>query len=283
MRQETFTLPSKVKIEMRQAMVVEENFLAGIAKGGGGPVERGLMEVLDKCTIGIVDPGPYDFLTAGGKANWKQMIRGDMFSALVQLRSITYTDGQNLGFEQRCPNMSCGKRFLAQVDLFEDLLWQDMPQESIEKLKSGELFEVVIDGKKVGYTLAFGKTEETYGLLIEQNPGRDMSCGLRARIATVEDLKPHQYLDWLDGRNGDDQCEFPGLTSQDAEDLREAFDVVEGGVDTSVEVRCPKCQGMFDVNVPFSAFFLPGKGISSRRRLARERKKLKADTKNLLS
>lgn len=283
MRQETFKLPSGVKIEMRQVMVAEENYLAGIAKRGGGPVERGLMEVLDKCTIGIVDSGPYKFLEIGGKADWKQMIRGDMFSVLVQLRSITYTNGQHLEFEQRCPNPVCKKKFAAQLDLFEDLLWRDMPQESLEKLQSGGLFEVVIDGKKVEYTLAFGRTEELYGVLIEQNPDRDMSCGLRARIATVEDLKPHQYLNWLDGNNGDENCEFPGLTSQDGEDLREAFDIVEGGIDTSVEVHCPKCQEVFDVNVPFSAFFLPGKGINSRRRMAREKKKMEAATKSLLS
>jgi hypothetical protein len=126
----------------------------------------------------------------------------------------------------------------------------------------------------VKYTLAFGRTEENYMMLAEQNPGRDMACGLRSRIAEVDGLEPHQILDWLDGNNGKSD-KFPGLGSQDAEDLRDAFDVVEGGIDTSVEVYCPRCSEVFDVNVPFSAFFLPGKGINTRRREARKRKRLK--------
>lgn len=282
MRQETFTLPSKVRIEMRQAMLAEENHIAGIAKGNGGSVDQGLMDVLDKCTVGIVDQGPYEFLTVGGKANWKQMIRGDMFSALVQLRSITYRDGHELEFDQRCANKGCNKKFAVSVNLFEDLLWQDMPESSLEKLKNGELFAVEIDGRTVHYTLAFGKTEETYNLLSEQNPNREMSCGLRSRIVKIDGLEPYQFLDWLDGRNGE-STEFSGLSSQDGEDLREAFDVVEGGIDLGVEVRCPKCGGVYDINVPFSVFFLPGRGISLRRRKAREKKEAEARTKVLLS
>jgi hypothetical protein len=282
MRQKTFKLPSGVEIEMRQVMIAEENYLAKVAKSGQ-PLERGLMEVLDICTVGIANPGPYDFLTPGGKASWKQMIRGDMFSALIQLRSITYTDGHLLTFEQRCPARSCKKRFTAEADLFGDLLWYDMPEESAVKLKSGEPFEVTIDDRLVKYTMAYGKTEETYNLLAEQNPGRDMSCGLRSRIISVEDVETCDILDWIDGRNNDPKCKYPGLSSEQGEELREAFDVVEGGVDTSIEVLCPKCQGVFDVNVPFLAFFLPGKGISSRRRKAREKKRIKEATESLNS
>lgn len=279
MRQKTFTLPSGVKIEMRNAGIAEENLMAGLAKGSGS-IERGLMDVLDRCTLGVADVGPYDFLTVGGKANWRQMIRGDMFTALVQLRTITYRDGHMLEFEQRCPAVGCRHRFAAEVNLLDDLIWQDMPQDSIDKLKRGELFEAEIDGRLVKYTLAFGRTEENYMLLAEQNPGRDMACGLRSRIAEVDGLEPHQILDWLDGNNGKSD-KFPGLGSQEAEDLRDAFDVVEGGIDTSVEVYCPRCSEVFDVNVPFSAFFLPGKGINTRRREARKKKKMRGSEQSL--
>jgi len=88
-------------------------------------------------------------------------------------------------------------------------------------------------------------------------------------------------MDWLDGNNGADGCKFPGLGSQEGDDLREAFDVVEGGVDTTIEIQCLKCKDWFDVNVPFSAFFLPGKGINSRKRKAREKRKLALAAKEL--
>ena len=282
MRQEVFKLSSGAKLEMRQVMVSEENYLAGIAKKGGS-VERGLLDVLTKCTIGVVDTGPYVFLEVGGKPDWDRMIRGDMFSALIQVRAITYREGEKLEFEKRCPGAGCGKRFTWEIDLFEDLTWTDLPEESMDKLKTGEPFEVTIDERKVKYTLAFGKTERTYSLLSEQHQDRDMSCGLRSRIVSVEGVEPQHLMDWLDGNNYDPSCQYKGLTSQDGDDLREAFDVVEGGVDTAVEIQCPKCNAWFDVNVPFTGFFLPGKGINTRKRKAREAKRLAMQEKKLLS
>jgi hypothetical protein len=47
----------------------------------------------------------------------------------------------------------------------------------------------------------------------------------------------------------------------------EAADRVDCGVDTTIEVECPECREVQDVDLPFdSAFFLPGKERTARRK-----------------
>jgi hypothetical protein len=50
------------------------------------------------------------------------------------------------------------------------------------------------------------------------------------------------------------------LDVADAEHLRAAFDEVDCGVETTIEVECPECLGVQDVELPFGpSFFLAPK------------------------
>jgi len=281
MRQRIFTLSTKTQIEFRQIMLAEENLIATTRQSRKGNMEDALDEVMTRCAIRIVDPGPYTFLEVGDKPDWKRMAKGDRFGSMIDLRCLSYKDGHLYEAELRCPSSTCGKKFGWEVNLETELIRQDMPDESLEKIKNGQPFVVEIAGKKISYTIAYGKTEETFDALSAQYPDRDMSSAFRSRIVDIEGVAPRDYMDWLDGNNGDEKCKYQGLSSEEAEDLRDAFDVIDGGIDTSMEAECPHCRGWFDFSLPFSGIFLPGRGIIQRRRIAREQKNASKKMKNL--
>jgi hypothetical protein len=278
MRQELITLPSSCQILFRQLLIRDESRMASARNKKGANLDKTLTEVMTDCAVEIVDEGPYNFLSAGGKPNWDMMAKGDRFGTMIDLHCLSYREGHLYEFELRCPH--CNQKFGWEVNLKTDLLRQPFPEESISRMKTGEPFEVTIDGKLVKYTVALGKTEHTYTLLCEQYPEREMAAALRARIVSVEGVEPRHYMDWLDGNNGEKGCKYPGLSSEEGEELRDAFDRVDGGVDTALEAQCTvaTCKQWFDYTLPFTGMFLPGKGISKRRRAARNKAEQKMRT-----
>ena len=67
-------------------------------------------------------------------------------------------------------------------------------------------------------------------------------------------------------RTGDD-CVLLDMTHLDADFLVDEFDRVDCGVDTTIEVECPECFAVQEVELPFEkTFFMPGKARTSRRR-----------------
>lgn len=274
MRQEVFELPSGVKIKFRQLMLNDESVLADAIESKRSDVEKTIKEIVTSCAVSVEDPGPYPFLEIGNRPNWMEMANGDYFETCLKLRGLSYKEGSKIEVDLQCSQPSCKHAFSWEVDLVEDLVYQPLPEESKEKIKNGEPFEVVIGGKKVQYTLALGKTEGIAARYIEQYPKRSMAAKLRSRIISVEGVSSKDILDWLDGQG---KSEYPGLTADEGEDLRDAFDRVDCGVDTTVEVECPKCREWFEFVLPFTGIFLPGKGISQRKREARRKKRRKTE------
>jgi hypothetical protein len=262
MRQETFKLTSGLQVELRQLKLAEENILANARKSKRSQMNKVLSQVLSKCTVSTVDSGPYNFT---GDVPWDKVLSGDKVDAMLSLRKISYKDGDKLFVpDVFCP--SCRSRFAWEVDLEEDLSYQKLPEESFEKLKNGTPFEVDISGHKVLFELTSGEQEARYEKLKKQNPNREMSAGLRSRIIDVvppsgDKLARKDIMNWLDGNSGD----FDGLTSDDGEELRDAMDSVDAGVDLEVEALCSDCGGPVTFDLPFSYVFLPGKGIKKRK------------------
>ena len=272
MHHEVVTLPSSAQIRFRRVMLNDENVLASALKDKRSDIDDVLTKIVTSCAEEVIDPGPYPFLEIGSKPDWANMAKGDRFAAMLDLRCLSYKEGNILEADLHCPDIACKCSFSWDVDLKKDLIRQDLPEESIEKIKAGEPFEVVIDGRKVLYTIALGKTEKLAEKYTEQYRGRDMAAGLRSRIISVEGVESRDIMDWLDGQGKSD---YPGLTSDDAEELRDAFDRVDCGIDTTTEAECPKCREWFDFTLPSTGMFLPGKGISKRKKEARKQKMAK--------
>jgi hypothetical protein len=86
--------------------------------------------------------------------------------------------------------------------------------------------------------------------------GRDgmLLTALALRIVEIEGVKTEDKRRFLDD-----------MEMADAAALLDCFDEADGGVETSIEVECPVCGGVQDVQLPFErGFFLPTARTRSR-------------------
>lgn len=268
MNEQTFTLPSGCQIALRQIMLREENMLAEAIKAKRGSTMQSLYKVLNECTVEIVEPGPYEFLSSGGRPDWNNMLAGDMMATMIHLRVLSYKE-REIYTVFNVPCQQCGRKDSYEINLYEDMIWRDLSEEGRKKLINKEPFEVSINDTLIKFHMVTGNTQNKVDKLTRQFPGRPVSAGLRARIESVENVDVAHIMDWLDGGNNE---KYTGLSSDDAEALRDAFDLVECGIDTEVELCCPDGHE-FLIDLPFGVGFLaPSKEIQ-RRKFERRRGK----------
>lgn len=262
MRSEVFDLPSGLKVEMRGIGIAEENILASGDRRGN---EETLARVFGACWRATVEAGPYN-VAPGGQPPWLDLLQCDQFVLMIRLRCLSYKDG-NL-YEVDVHHDECDHRFPWEVDLAKDLPVRGLSEDAVERVRSGAPFECAIGGKLVKYKLATSRDLQFTEKLQEQFPDRIMAATLRARLVEVEGVEKRNLMDWLDGANGASD-KFPGLDGDEAEELRDAYDRVDGGIDTEVEVQCrkPACRQTFLYTIPFGrGFLMPSRGINARKR-----------------
>jgi len=253
MRTEIFQLPSGAKVELRAMTVADEDL---VTSGKSNRQSKMIGALLDACCLRVVDPGPYGSLAEGDKPDWNKVLGGDRFAAFIYLRTISFRDGTLYDFETQCP--ACGKRGEYRVNLLEELPVQELSEESAAVFERGGTFNIEIGGKTVSYRHALGSDEDRFEKLQEQYPDRVSSCALRTRIKKIEGLSESEFLNWLSE-----------LTSDEAEDLRDAMDENDCGMDTEIEITC-RCGFTSVLDVPFDAsLFLPGRGRRKRKRARR--------------
>ena len=258
-------LPSGASVELRPLTIADENYMAQAKRSRKGrSLDQALEQVLDRCTVRVADAGPYGFLTEGGRADWHRMLSGDRVEAMFALRKLSYKEGNLYVVENvTCP--ACKNVWDHEFNVDEDMFHQPLSEESRERYQAGTPFEVTVDGRVVQFQLQDGSTEDLFDKMRKQKPDRRMAAGLRSRIKDVEGIERRDIMDWLDGANGASK-KFHGLTSADAEVLRDAFNAVDCGVDTEVEAECPECGRLVRFDLPFDSMFAPGRSIRARKR-----------------
>lgn len=261
-------LPSGLVVKMTPLRMADENRLAQAAKSSEN-FETVIETVLASRLGAVVDPGPYPRLLEGGDVVWDDLLSGDTFAAMIDLRKISYDDGATFTvLDLQCPSGQCPK-FDYDIDLDVDLVRRDLDDVGAEHVRSGAPLVCQVDGKQVSFTLATGSTVKRVRKLDAQYPKRMMATRMRSRILSVEGVDPLEIMNWLDGNNGASKV-YPGLRAADAERLRDAMDQHECGIDTEVELTCEHCGRKYMINLPFDAGFLaPGIGIAQRKRKRR--------------
>jgi hypothetical protein len=240
--------PSGLLGRIRGMKVREERVLADrtLAKSGGQ-----LDELLRSCWAETVEPGPYSF---GDKPiDWGAVLQGDRFFALLMIRALTY--GPQYAFGVSCRN--CRARIEWEVDLTK-LPVRPLSPESRAAFVAANRFETTLPdaGKRVWFKLLTGDDERKLPALQRAAPDRLLSAVLAFRVLDIEGVD-----------HKDKRAFVEDLTLRDADFLVDEFDRVDCGVDTTIEVECPECREVQDVELPFdSAFFLPGKERTARRK-----------------
>ncbi len=234
---ETIECPSGLVGEVRGLKVKEFNILANrrLAKGG-----QQLDQVLRSCWLQTVDPGPYNF--ADQPVNWDHVLQGDRFFALLKIRSLSL--GADYAFTVGCQNDACRERFEWEISL-EDLPIRALSEEARAAFQAGNRFETQLsDGRRIWFRLAVGGDERRFAGMRQSNRDRLWSSMLALRIVEIENVKDSEKRRFIED-----------LEVQDAEHLRDEFDRVDCGVETTIEVECPECFTVQEVELPLDQGF----------------------------
>lgn len=222
------------EVSLREITGEEEDMLAAKKV----PTSRKLNELLARCTerIGpITDKGQIATLVP-------ELLVGDSVYLLLAIRRVSL--GDEYPFEEKCPE--CEKRSLFTVDLSELEIYS-MPDPARRVYD-----ETLPSGRKVRFSAMNGRRQER---LVEQ--GLDnRSQAILARLDLLDEKPPSMEA-------------VKTLSMRDRNYLTDLFNDVEGGVDTTLQLTCPKCDADFERMMEVQAgFFFPsgGKRNSKRKR-----------------
>lgn len=236
------TCPSGLVGEVRGFKTKEANILAdtsGVRKG------TTFDSILKACWLGTSDPSLYA-LDSRGELDWQKVLVCDRFYALLQVRAATYGPLYEFGFQ--CSSEVCREKFEWEVDLNE-LKVKMLPEASKTQFRTENKFQTKLGstGRAVWFKLLTGSDETKSGAQRAKAREQKITLSLATRIVDIDGVHPNDKMRFLDD-----------LELQDARDLIEAMDEVDGGVDTDLEVECTHCGHIQLVSLPFGReFYLP--------------------------
>ncbi len=242
--------PSGLAGTVRALKVREERILADRKLAKSNSI---VDELLRACWEETTDAGPYSF--ADGKVDWNQVLQGDRFHALLEIRALTY--GPEYAFAVTCREEACRARIEWELDLRE-LPTRALSDESRAAFVGGNRFETRLQdaGKRVWFRLLTGGDERKLPAIRKNAADRMLSAMLAFRVVEIEGVDERERRRFLED-----------LTMRDADFLVDEFDRVDCGVDTTIEIECPECFARQEVQLPFDqTFFMPGRGRTARRR-----------------
>lgn len=244
------TCPSGLKGEIRGFKVKEANILADRAAMKKG---LGYDTFLSQCWLKTIEAGPYP---PSDRIDWSKMLVCDRFYTLLRVRGETY--GDEYDFKLQCAHDGCREMFEWTVKL-SALPFKKLPEESLELFKNGNRFATTLgDGRAVYFCLQTGERVVKAAAQVKARADRSIAVALASRVLEIEGVDANDRVRMLDD-----------LSMADARNLLRDFDLADGGIETEIEIECPHCFTIQEVELPLGRdFFLP-----------REKKTLKPTTK----
>ena len=245
----TITCPSGLSGEIRGLKGKEGKLLADRAAAKSGVT---FDRILAGCWLATIDSGIYP-LGESEALDWSKVLVADRFYTLLQIRSLTF--GDDYAFQVQCQSHGCRERFEWELNL-KDLPVRVLSDEARAAFKNGNRLETQLprDGRKVWFRLMTGADEVRAATALRAGRDGMLLTALAMRIVEIEDVKAEEKRRFLDD-----------MELADAAALLDRFDEADGGVETSIEVECPVCGGVQDVQLPFErGFFLPSTRTRSR-------------------
>jgi len=217
-----------VDVDVREITGHEEDMLASKAVPGHKKVGK----LISACTtrLGTIT----DNKTLSGIAG--ELTVGDRIFLMFAIRRTSLGDAYP--FRGKCPSEECKYSGLFTLDL-ADLEVKPMPN------PKKRIYDITLpSGKVARYRPLLGRDEEV--LAEAANTKQAMSLGILQRLEMLNEAPPTLPM-----------VQALGLRDRNA--LRDAFEDIEGGVDTSLEMVCPECGLEFEeeLDVSQAGFFFP--------------------------
>jgi hypothetical protein len=202
-------------------------------------------KLLSGCWLQTIDPGVYA-VPDGAPLDWSKVLVADRFYTLLQIRSLTF--GDDYAFSVQCKGAGCRERFEWELSL-KDLPVRTLSEDAKAAFKDGNRFETTLprDGRRVWFRLMTGADEARAAAVLKNGRDGMLLTALALRIVEIEGVTDKDKRAFLDE-----------MEMADAAALLDKFEEVDGGVETTLEVECPACFGVQEVELPFErGFFLP--------------------------
>ena len=241
--------PSGLTGRVRALKVKEERLFQDpkLLKSGGL-----MLEIVKRCWEETIDPGPYSF--PGGEINWSQLLEGDAAYLFFRVRALTY--GEQYDITVQCA--ACNRAIDHTVDLLEDLRLQELPKSAYSAVGHDEPISVKApDGRAVQFRLLRMSDQRSIDMLQNTRQLTPANARLAVRLIAVEGVGEHSgpKIRWIED-----------LTSGDAEELRDAVEAYDCGVDTALELTCPHCYFDQEQDLPLVGSFFQRRSRKKKRR-----------------
>lgn len=244
------TLPSGLAGRIRGLKVQEANLLANQAEQRRGSPLDGVYAAVWEATTNL---GPYASVADAvdpktGLVLWNKVLVADRFSLTLAVRIATY--GAEYSFPVRCVDSNCREKFTWELSL-QDLPRKDIPASALEAFKNGNRMSATFPGssQEFWFKLMDGEGEKAAEKLMKQNRARQLTAALASRIVEITGVHPNDKLGWLDQLDLGAANEVLGILDQN-----------DGGVESTIEVECPQCGDVQEMNLPFGKeFWVPSR------------------------
>lgn len=238
MRVTSLTLPSGLVVEARGLKVKEENLLAD-RKAQRDPTlwDRLLAAVVERV---VEVPDHLEGIDPDEPLRPERMLTGDRMALLYYVRRLTY--GDMMDFDWPCRH--CGTSNPWTIDLAL-LPIKALPEASKDALRDGGAFRVTLpdSGDDVAFRLTTGRDEARLARKRKKT---------RATTALSTQLMLQRVIE-INGASPT-RAVIDEWGSADADWLREQWDAVDCGVDTTIDVTCA-CGVESELDVPFGPSF----------------------------
>jgi hypothetical protein len=253
-------LPSGLSGEVRSLSGKDGRFLSNEKLIQDNQIED---YVLRNCWIATADPGPYPFTNG---VDWGDVLIGDRLVAVIHIRQATYpNDPYDLPI--KCPSKVCGNKFHWEIDLHELL------KEKMKKLPASSAKVMKEGGGNFPIVIPSTETKASFSLLTANSRRAYMKWQDQLRAKAQQDKKMNKEdmtndlvnaaVFWNLKVEGIDKLlkrqEFlEDLPLGALIDLRNIVEAADCGVDTEIEIECPKCSVSWKTDLPFTReFFAP--------------------------
>jgi len=207
--------------------------------------------ILQACWKETLDPGPYKF---SGAPDWSKVLACDLIYATLMVRAATHGNVEELDLQ--CP--ACRKKFVWDLPI-DQLPVYPLPPESVAKIAAGDnLFTATLsNGAVAQFRLLDGAAQLKAVESVQECGNEIMLAALTTRVISIEGVDQTKLGDYI-----------AHLSMHEAQLFIDAFDEVDGGVETLFDVYCPKCGHEWEVDLPLDL-----QRMFSPKRRARRRKK----------
>jgi hypothetical protein len=242
------TCPSGLKGTIRKMKVHEARAFANQRKAKGDPTGK----LLRACWEETEDPGPYEFLD--GRVDWDKVLLGDRMYAFMAIRIETH--GPEYAFMVNCQERDCRRRIEWELNL-DELPIRNLTEENKAIFINGNRFETTLPEAetRIVFRMLLGEDEVQLARLRQRSTEIDLFDLIGFRVVEIEDVSPKDKRKFIDD-----------LSVADADFMIDEFDRVDCGVNTAIDIECPVCGAVQEIELPFgSTFLMPGKGRSARK------------------